>query len=793
MYKKTGKKVADIITEIIIEKLEAGQIPWRQQWGSSSEWPANIISGKNYRGLNVFTLLSAGYERPYFLTWKQIQEKGGKLKAGAKYMPVVFWKFFNKAAGAADDPENLTAQDRPPILRYYRVYNISQVEGIDFKLPTALKDHQWNPEKRAEEIINNMKNRPILQEVENQAYYRPMADILNMPKRQRFQGPESYYNTFFHELTHSTGHHSRLNRFKDKAAAGYGTQSYSKEELTAEMGSAFLMGYCGLFDKTADNSAAYIKGWLQRLRNDKNFVIQAAGRAQKAADYICPDINDTEYDPEPQKGPEPGTEKHEAPVTVTEPTPPEPAQPEPEKKIKIDKCKICQFTCPVKIENCKNFKSILPVKVNQPPADQELRPETSTEAPEPVQEPEKPAEQAKDTREPENSQPAGPATAQQPKFNREPDSSRDFLSAAQIKVLNKVFPKKSQLKDLPILHSAEVVKAGAVTVTDLDNTLKYYIRPAGADFTIGKENLNILSAEFTTEPGKITGAGISSYIGSVAEFPRIEPAGKDLTAAGEIPEPAEFIEALNTAIRYISTDETRLQLCGINWNIAAGTVTGTNGHILFEKIQKNRPACNIEPDQDHRDIIINDKAARILKAIQPARLFFQVDEKQADFYGTDKAGKDFYFITRIITGPYPNYKKVIPDQQRAKLFLEFNRRALLDELKRFRTYAHKKTRNLKLIIEKNKITGRVYDPDINTEFMQPIPGTVTIKTSALKDIPFTTGCNIDNLKILLESTEAQAVTFNIISEITAIVAQAGAVTLLIMPIRQFNGEGAVIN
>jgi len=107
-----------------------------------------------------------------------------------------------------------------------------------------------------------------------------------MPDRERFDSPESYYSTLFHELTHSTGHESRLNRKGISTVAGYGSQTYSKEELVAEMGASFLFGHAGIEADTIDNSASYIAGWLKRLRDDRRLVVHAAAQAQKAADYI---------------------------------------------------------------------------------------------------------------------------------------------------------------------------------------------------------------------------------------------------------------------------------------------------------------------------------------------------------------------------------------------------------------------------------------------------------------------------------------------------------------------------
>jgi len=131
-----------------------------------------------------------------------------------------------------------------------------------------------------------MPQRPTLHYEEPRAYYRPLTDAINMPRPELFDSPEKYYSTLFHEMTHSTGHERRLNRSTLTDLCPFGSTSYSKEELVAEMGAAFLCGVCGIKNRTIDNSAAYIASWLRVLKNDKQMVILAAAQAQRAADFI---------------------------------------------------------------------------------------------------------------------------------------------------------------------------------------------------------------------------------------------------------------------------------------------------------------------------------------------------------------------------------------------------------------------------------------------------------------------------------------------------------------------------
>ncbi len=275
-------KVEEIITQRIIEKLESGTIPWRKPW-SGGGMPKNFINQKEYRGINPFILGSAGYAYPYFLTFNQAKQSGGNIKKGSKGMPVVFFKFIEKENRA--NPDKI---DKFPLMRYYTVFNIEQTEDIDYSetIANIPKLTNFQTQHKAESIIKNMPNKPKCQEIENRAYYRSKTDTVNMPKKQMFESEPAYYSTYFHELTHSTGHESRLNRKTITDMAAFGNQNYSKEELCAEMGAAMLCGNVGIENQTIENSAAYIAGWLRALRSDKKFVIQAAALAQKATDYI---------------------------------------------------------------------------------------------------------------------------------------------------------------------------------------------------------------------------------------------------------------------------------------------------------------------------------------------------------------------------------------------------------------------------------------------------------------------------------------------------------------------------
>jgi antirestriction protein ArdC len=193
---------------------------------------------------------------------------------------VVFWKLLEKPA-ANSTAENDT--DYIPMLRYYRVFNLDQVTGID---KPAGELPAFEPIAEAEAIAGKYQAQIAVTHSGTRAYYQPSTDSINMPERQTFDGAAEYYSTLFHEFTHSTGHASRLNRPGITETHYFGDEIYSKEELVAEMGAAMLCGVVGIENRTIKNSASYIQSWLSKLRDDKKLVIHAAAAAQKASDFI---------------------------------------------------------------------------------------------------------------------------------------------------------------------------------------------------------------------------------------------------------------------------------------------------------------------------------------------------------------------------------------------------------------------------------------------------------------------------------------------------------------------------
>jgi len=278
-------KTYDIINHKITELLESGTVPWRKTWNAASNQPRNLISKKEYRGINVFLLACMPYSSQYWLTFKQASDKGGHVRKGEKSTPVIFWKWLDKKDAGGDDADTVTVNGKIPMLRYYSVFNWEQTEGIELPPATETIIEPFTPIERAEQIISNMPLRPEIKYGGSQPAYHPLLDYVKICKPEAFESPEEYYSTAFHELTHATGHAQRLGRKGILEPSYFGSHEYSKEELVAEMSAAFLCGHSGI-ERTIENSAAYIRGWLRSLKNDKTLLIQAASLAQKASDYI---------------------------------------------------------------------------------------------------------------------------------------------------------------------------------------------------------------------------------------------------------------------------------------------------------------------------------------------------------------------------------------------------------------------------------------------------------------------------------------------------------------------------
>ena len=292
-----SEKIYQLVTDRILALLEEGVVPWKKRWRTSngSGLPVNFVSRRPYRGVNVFLLIAQGFSTPYWLTFKQAQDRGGNVRRGERGTPIVFWRIDQKTIDETDGEKNPAA---PRILlRYYTVFNLEQCDGIE--IPGATEGPEFDPLPACEAVYANMPNPPELRHCGERAFYRRSDDLVQLPRPEAFSRPEHYYSTKYHELGHSTGHPSRLNRFAEEGNRGvFGSPSYAREELVAEMTAAMICGVLGIApvkveaisasgeEEILASSAAYLQHWMDVLKADNRAVVIAAARAQKAADYI---------------------------------------------------------------------------------------------------------------------------------------------------------------------------------------------------------------------------------------------------------------------------------------------------------------------------------------------------------------------------------------------------------------------------------------------------------------------------------------------------------------------------
>jgi len=273
------------ITNRILSQLEMGVVPWHKPWAVAG-MAVSHVNGKPYSLLNQMMLGEPGE----YITFKQCQAEGGKIRKGAKSRMVVFWKPLQRGVKDKDGNPKMTADGKPmmetiPYLQYYNVFRINDCEDIKPKhpLPEGAEVHA-----DAQQILDGYVARSgvrLIHQEQDSAFYQPSSDRIVLPLRKQFKSTSEYYATAFHEATHSTGHPSRLNRL-DKQAH-FGNEEYSKEELVAEIGSATLVAKAGLeTERTFDNSVAYVQSWLKALKNDKRMIVSAAGKAEKAVNMI---------------------------------------------------------------------------------------------------------------------------------------------------------------------------------------------------------------------------------------------------------------------------------------------------------------------------------------------------------------------------------------------------------------------------------------------------------------------------------------------------------------------------
>jgi antirestriction protein ArdC len=285
--------VKEVIAAVMIERVEARRaaiiagdevLPWLKCWSGPDGAPASLVSGKAYRGINVFQCGFAGYDSPYWITARQLKKEGAHMRKGEGYTPLVFWKFPTKEE---------KAKGRGVICRFYKVWNTDQCDGLDehpriVALANVVPPTPNERQEAAEKIARiYLAGGPSLSHGGTRACYSPSSDSVQMPTLESFTGSDEYYSTMFHELTHSTGHRDRLAREGVVNPIRFASHGYSEEELVAEMGATMLRSAAGITStRVEENSAAYLDHWLRAIKGDPDLLVKAGGLAQKAADLI---------------------------------------------------------------------------------------------------------------------------------------------------------------------------------------------------------------------------------------------------------------------------------------------------------------------------------------------------------------------------------------------------------------------------------------------------------------------------------------------------------------------------
>jgi antirestriction protein ArdC len=281
----TQSEIRQQITDKMVAALRAGTAPWRRPWRNDSTntgAPANAVSRKAYRGINVPLLGLTGYASRWWATYPQIQALGGRVKKGERATRIVYWRQVERARINAAGVEEV---ETFPLLRTYCVFNAQQCEGpgVEAFLARPITAVPFVDFAPAEAVI--AATEASIEYGGGKAVYFPDEDLIRMPPKEAFESRKEYYATAFHELIHFTGHAGRLGRLVRNAR--FGDAAYAFEELVAEMGGCFLCGEVGVPQSDdLSNQAAYLASWLGILRADPTAILSAAGQASAAVDFI---------------------------------------------------------------------------------------------------------------------------------------------------------------------------------------------------------------------------------------------------------------------------------------------------------------------------------------------------------------------------------------------------------------------------------------------------------------------------------------------------------------------------
>ncbi len=281
------------VTDTIVASLESGAVPWVRPWtaiGKHGGMPYNAVSGKPYRGINVALLWAPQYPANAWMTFKQARDIGANVRKGEHGSMIVFYKPFAVTdRNAAPDADGNRPERMIPLLRSFTVFNVAQIDNLPAKFAVA----DTPSEQPAPTVRDAMMALATVQHGGDKAFYAPGPDFIRLPNPSQFNSIAEYRAVALHELTHWTGHATRCAREYGKR---FGDSAYAREELVAEMGSAFLCAVAGVDGRL--QHVEYLAAWLTILKADKRAIVIAASHAQKAADYILSRIGSEEQSEE---------------------------------------------------------------------------------------------------------------------------------------------------------------------------------------------------------------------------------------------------------------------------------------------------------------------------------------------------------------------------------------------------------------------------------------------------------------------------------------------------------------
>lgn len=282
-------EIQEQVTDLIIRELEKGNVPWHKGWSTAGFLPSNIVSGKAYSGINalILSIMGSNYGSPLWMTYKQAQDLGGSVKLGEKGTRITYY-----SKVAKKDKETGELESSFALLKSYVVFNVEQCEGVAIPAKYLVEREPVSVLDGVERILASYPNRPeIYYSEQGRAYYSPSADSITLPSLAQFDDELEHAYTLTHELTHSTGHESRCNRWEGAKSMQFGCEDYASEELIAELGSVMILSEVGI-PVNIPNSGAYIKGWLKALKSDKSLVFTAASKASKAVTLMMGEVKE---------------------------------------------------------------------------------------------------------------------------------------------------------------------------------------------------------------------------------------------------------------------------------------------------------------------------------------------------------------------------------------------------------------------------------------------------------------------------------------------------------------------